>query len=637
MTAPVPDPSPSSSEELARSVRGGNAARAAGILAAMEALYGLPTSTAKTGPESRPGSQPEAAPGTTSEAQIRPAGSLTDDGGFVPFYFTDPQRAETYAREHSFLSEGEAVPAPRHADPKALLRSALDGRYAGIVIDPGTEDPAVLTPETMKEILGVPEGPGGRVEGGLEEGRPSEAPGPGPAAAVEPPPPHPLDLAQRVRRSPFLDPVPAPDIPPARARELLQELRQLQMEDRIPVWEVVDTLAFQMRFFVPVAPDPAHGLRWPLVVRHPRDREMPSVWIFTDPDEARRALEPLTADVETLELSGLEAFRWIWAVPTPVREVVIDLYPDSPPPFFVPDTWMLGALYPHFMECPDLGRVDKVPLSEIGALPGARGTKPECVRALVEGWADLERSGGGPTETVRHAGDRYLPVITSPERRGATAGARGFEPPPESDPPFRSWLTESVGVSGVVLDPDGPHPLILDHTDLAVLALWSETGRQPDGTALAELVEELREELGAGIAGRILADWPRYFWTLQAGGSGVAAGEEAGTDGGTRAMTLPERDTCPVFTSEEKIRRFLEECRNRELVGPGMQALVYLSGWAFNVFREIHVRYREGGWLNPDTAPPDEGMEIGTDMVRSSLARIEWRLQPRVPGFLANP
>ena len=93
----------------------------------------------------------------------------------------------------------------------------------------------------------------------------------------------------------------------------------------------------------------------------------------------------------------------------------------------------------------------------------------------------------------------------------------------------------------------------------------------------------------------------------------------------------------PVFTSEEAILHFLEDCRERGLVGSGMQALVYLSGWAFNVFREIHVRYREGGWLNPDAAPPNEGMEIDPEMVRSALARIELRLQPRIPGFLAEP
>ena len=641
MTSSEQDTSSSGAEDLARAVRAGETRRAARILSALEALHALPTSPTESRGE---------AEGDAPRPGSRQAGGLTEDGDFVPFYFTDRGRAETYAREHGFLGDEEVADPPSYTDPTAPLRAALDEGYAGIVIDPGSDHPVVLTPDTMKEILGARETPGDDSADEPVAGPDSETSGSGAAATVEPPSPHLLDLAQRVRRSPTLDPVPAPELPPARARELLQELRELRMEERIPVWEVVDSLAFQMRFFVPVAPDPAYGLRWPLVVRHPRDPELPSVWIFTDPDEARRALDPLPADVETLELSGLEAFRWIWAVPTPVREVVIDLYPDSPPPFFVPDTWMVGALYPHFMDCPDLRRVTRVPLPEIGGLPGARGTKPECVRALVEGWAGLERSGDGSAEAIRHAGGRYLPVVTSPEgARSPGSPAPGDRPIPgtdESEPPFRSWLVESSDVSGVVLDPDGPHPLALDHTDLAILTLWSETGEQPGGTALAGLVAELREELGAGAAGRILADWPRYFWALQTGGGGgdVGIGHEGGAgpaEAGsaareTRAMTLPERDACPVFTSEEKIRTFLQDCRDRGLVGPGMQGLAYLSGWAFNVFREIHLRYREGGWLDPDTAPPEDGLEIDTDMVRSALARIEWRLQPRVPGFLAN-
>lgn len=614
-------------EKVSRALEAGDVAAARRLLGALGPLFGLP------GPR---------------EA----GGGLTEDGEFVPFYFTDRERAEAYAQEHGFLARtdgearaererrevqepreewegrrgrtGETPPAgpPVYEDPLAPLGKAVERGFGGVVIDPAGPRPLPLTRDTLVDLLSASdatapdEGPERRSGAGVGES-------PRQKQRTAPPSPHLLDLAERVRRSPTLDPVPPPARPATEAREVVQELRELLLEDRVPLWEVVDTLAYETAFHVPVAPEPAHGLRWPLLVRHPRDPSSPSVWIFTDEEKARRSLDDVPGQIETLRLSGLEAFRWIWAVPTPVKEVVVDLYPDSPPPLFVPDTWMLGAILPHFLDCPDLRGVRRVPREEIGGLPGARGTKPECVRALVEPWieglgdaADVGGRGGESPEgePVRHHGSRYLPVDSS----GAWS--------PAPSPPFRAWLRASADYSGVLVDPDGPHPLPLDHADLAVLALWAEEGAQPDGTDLARLVEELRDDLGPAVRGRILADWPRYFWALQGGG-----------DEPTRALTLPDRDVCPVFTSEERIRTFLDEARERGLLGGEMEPLAYLSGWAFNVFREIHLRYREGGWLDPESPRPGTGLELDPDTVRGALARIEWKLQPRVPGFLANP
>lgn len=594
-------------EGLRRAVEAGDLEAATRLLRAIGPLYGLPGAR-------------------------RAGGGLTADGDFVSFYFTDPGRALDYAREHDFLGRDEEEDPPRIDNPFDPLRQARDGDFAGVVLDPGSSRPLPLAGETIDGLLAHSE------RTADDEPEIAGEPGAGAAgAATPPPPPHLLDLAERVRRSPPLDPVPPPDRSPVEARELIQELRELAMDDRMPVWEVVDTLAHEMAFHVPVAPEPAHGLRWPLTVRHPRDPDSPSVWVFTDPDRARRSLDQLPGKVETLRLSGLEAFRWIWAVPTPVPEVVVDLYPDSPPPLFVPDSWMLGALYPHFLDCPDLRRVGRVPRDELGSLPGARGTKLEAIRALTEPWIDLtgtgaaaeappttypataERTGPATTEResdlVRHEGGRYLPAHPS----GTWTRA--------SSPPFRGWLRSSSDHSGVLLHPEDGAPLPLDHADLAILALWAESGSQPRGEDVAGLVEELREDLGPATAGRILADWPRWFWALQGGGE----------DQPTRAMTLADRDTCPVFSSEDRIRAFLEQAREGGLVSGEMQPLAYLSGWAFNVFREIHIRYREGGWLDPEGPRPETGLEMGAETIRAALARIEWRLQPRVPGFLANP
>lgn len=611
-------------EGLRRAVEAGDLEAATRLLRAIGPLYGLPGAR-------------------------RAGGGLTADGDFVSFYFTDPGRALDYAREHDFLGREEDADPPRVDDPFEPLRQARDEDFAGVVLDPGSSRPLPLPVETIHGLLSHSErtdddgevpgdaDAGAAGEGTAEKGRGGAAPSPSAGGGTPPPPPHLLDLAQRVRRSPPLDPVPPPDRSPAEARELIQELRELAMDDRMPVWEVVDTLAYEIAFHVPVAPEPAHGLRWPLTVRHPRDSDSPSVWVFTDPDRARRSLDQLPGKVETLRLSGLEAFRWIWAVPTPVPEVVVDLYPDSPPPLFVPDSWMLGALYPHFLDCPDLRRVGRVPRDGLGSLPGARGTKLEAIRALTEPWIDLTGAGAAAdapprmtpaaaeradpataeqeSELVRHDGGRYLPARPS----GAWTRA--------SSPPFRAWLRASSDHSGVLLNPESEAPLALDHADLAILALWAESGSQPRGEEVAALVEELREDLGPATAGRILADWPRWFWALQGGGE----------DEPTRAMTLADRDTCPVFSSEDRIRAFLEQVREGGLVSGEMQPLAYLSGWAFNVFREIHVRYREGGWLDPEGPRPETGLEMGAETIRAALARIEWRLQPRVPGFLANP
>jgi hypothetical protein len=204
-------------------------------------------------------------------------------------------------------------------------------------------------------------------------------------------------------------------------------------------------------------------------------------------------------------------------------------------------------------------------------------------------------------------------------------------------------------MDGVLLDPASEHPLALDHTDLTVLALWCGMDERPDGTDLAVGIENVRGELGERIAGRVVADWPRYYWAQQ-----PAEGDEPG-----HALTLPDRDTCPVFTSEEKVTRFLGRVQDWELVDEGMKPAMYLTGWAFNVFREMTGRYEEGGWIDPramkileslsdaeetlggafDTIDPDatdgDGLEVSPAMAEAALERIDERLLPRVPGFVA--
>lgn len=651
----MPDPPPDASvgPELVRAVRADDLDRVAEILTGIESLFSIP-------------SQSDAVERLQSgEAGMPPAaGGLTQDGDFVPFYFTDQDRARAYAVEHGFLDDPEQTMLTLGGEPARLIRVCLERGFGGMVLNPGTDHPAPLARQTVAELarrMGV------QWEGAEEE--PDAAPAPGPRAesgggdrsptSALTPPPHALNLAERVRKSPDLGTTPPPDVAAGECGRMLQELRELWAQDRIPPWELLDTLAYRMAFHVPVRPEPVQGLRWPLVARHPQNQEKPAIWIFTDPDQAREAMAGLSEDVETVRLSGLEALRWIWAAPSRIEEIIIDLYPGSPGPFSLPDVWALSVFYPHFLDYSNLDQVERVPLGRLGELPGARGTKAECVRALVQQWKELvalRSAEDGPVEPVSHGQRRFRPIFSAPDRYFDFDSARpdrSGTPVPMKDrdeAPFREWLLQSKDCDGVILDPGSAHPLPLDHTDLAFLALWTGMGRRPDGTDLAVGVASARDDLGPRICGRIVADWPRYYWALQPG-----EGEE-----GPQAMTLPDRDACPAFTSEEKIQRFLGRVREWDMVPEGMQPLMYLTGWAFNVFQEMRTRYREGGWIDPralDIArelgeageaaaellgPSDrdaldgEGLEVSPEMVRSALARIEWRLQPRVPDFLAE-
>lgn len=626
MDEPHADPTPST-PALARAVRDDDLRAAAAVLDAVGTLYAVRSSASGEG-----------APGASRSPDAEEIGAVTDDRRFVPFYFTEAARARAYVREQGLVAEGEA-PRIVERSVRECVRRCLDGDFGGLVVDPGTPEPAALGPRELT-----------RVREHLRSDDLSDA-APPPAEARLAPPPHALDLADRVRRSPDLERVEAPDVDPGECRDVVRELRELASEGRMPPWELVDTLAFRLAFHVPRAPEPVRGLRWPFTVRHPRDGRTPAVAVFADEEDAAEALAEAGGPVETVRLSGLEAFRWVLAAPVPVEEILVFGHPAEPP-VPVPDRLALAALYPHAFPEVDLRRVERVPLEGLGALPGARGTKPECVRALVEGAGDLveaRRTDGGPADPVEHRGRTLLPVFSGRDalrRYRSTDEGRGLEPREASGAgpaPFRRWLLESTEGDGLILDPGSETPLVLDPTDLAVLWLWADEGTQPDGRDLVDAVSGIRDDLGPRVAGRIVADWPRYYWAVRAGG-----GED-----GPGTLSLPGRDACPVFTSEERIRGFLEAVRDRELVEEDVRPLLYLTSWAFNVFQEMRTRYREGGWIDPDpddvvrriddhdgTAsggddPTFGGFPVTEEVLRAALARIEWRLQPRVDGFLA--
>lgn len=657
----MPDrPTPDLAESLARAVQAEDLETAARLLAGLDDLLALPSQTKAVEYLEQGGEPPEVLGATTAE------------GMFVPFYFTDGDHALAYLRDQGRVADDDEAMLLMSANPARRVRDSLERGFGGIVLNPRSSHAAVLDRDAVRALSGMLKGPApaagagspaDAADGGGETPAAEGAAPPDGAAAVERTAepegqgagsPEEI-LLSRVERAPTLDPVPPPGNGPEECRERFQELRREWDEDGIPAWRLLDGLGFELAVHVPVRPEPVFGLRWPLVSPHPDDPGQPAVRVFTHPDDAASALAELP-DVETVHLSGVEALRWIWASPGRIEGVVFDLYPGAPGHLTIPDTWALAVLYPHFLDYSELERVERVPLGRLGELPGARGLKAETVRALTERWSDLvtlEPGEGEPPLRVERDGRRYLPAFTSPDRYFDFDSAhpdRSAAPHPAGDAaPFQDWLVASTECDGVLLDPESRRPLPLDHTDLAMLALWTGTGRRPDATDLVVGVESARQELGERIAGRIVADWPRYYWAIQR------------SDGDTpdQAMTLPRRDACPVFTSEEKVGRFLAKVREWELVGEEMKPAMYLSGWAFNAFREMAGRYREGGWINPramrileslsesggmldgafDAIDPDasdgDGLEVTPAMARAALERIDERLMPRVPGFVA--
>ncbi len=633
------NPSAEVVEALSRALQRKDLEEAARILGGLETLLALPSQTKAIRYLEEGGERPDV------------LGATTADGAFVPFYFTDGDHALEFLRAQGRVEDDDEAMLLMGADPALRIRDCLERGFGGMVLNPRSPHAAVLDRDTVAGLSGMIAGPAPGAEGASPpEERPAR---PSPPEPSEPASPAEV-LRRRVEEGPSLEPVPPPGISAEESRDRFQELRRAWSEERIPAWELLDGLGFEIGVHVPVRPEPVHGLRWPLVSPHPDDPERPSVRVFTHPEAADAALAELP-DVETLHLSGIEALRWIWAAPAAVDGVVFDLYPDGPAHLTIPDTWGLAILYPHFLDYSEFERVERVAPGRLGGLPGARGLKAEVVRSLVEGWSDLvglETGKGSAAATVEHDGGRYLPAFTSPDRYfdfdTAHPDRSGDPRPVGEDAPFQEWLLASSECDGVLLDPASPHPLVLDHTDLAILALWCGTGRRPDATDLAVGVASAREELGARVAGRIVADWPRYYWAHQPG-----EGDEP-----TRAMTMPDRDACPIFTSEEKVTRFLGRIREWGMVDEGMKPARYLTGWAFNVFREMAGGYEDGGWIDPramkileavaddgemldgafDAVDPDatdgDGLEVSPAMARAALERIDERLMPRVPGFV---
>jgi hypothetical protein len=522
---------------------------------------------------------------------------------------------------HGLRAQKQAGLGTRPMATAALIEWVLRARVERLVVDAGLPIERHYDRDDLVKMLH------------LAGGDPSAADPTGPDPALEPSPgaadaaAAPDAPARPEARA--LACTPPPGREPDESRAAFQALRVRAEKRTINLWEYVDGLAFDLDLWVPIHEKPVDGFTWPMLHKHPDKEDKRILFTFSHLPTA----EAMLPGARFAHLAGIEAMRWVWAAPKHIDEVAIDLHKDTTGWLTFPNYWVLSAVYPQFVDVPDPAAVARVGLVRLGGLVGARGTKPEVARALAADWRELVAvagADGGPPPPVEIEGRRCLPVFSDPKQCFAFLSAhRGYPQTPVragAEPPFGAWLAATAGCDGVVLDPTGPWPLVLDHTDLLWAELWARSGRQPDPADLvAEVTRLVRAQaIPMALAARLVADWPRYF-------IGVAR-----TDTGGTVLKLPEGDVCAVFTSAEKAAFFIDAHRTLGIFrgAEGLKPMPILHRWTHSVFHAV-VEQFEAACIDPEPGA-GTGLHLDRAALAAAVERIEERLQPRVPGFVAN-
>jgi hypothetical protein len=150
----------------------------------------------------------------------------------------------------------------------------------------------------------------------------------------------------------------------------------------------------------------------------------------------------------------------------------------------------------------------------------------------------------------------------------------------------------------------------------------------PDGWKLINTVARLTYEkrITAALAGRLLADHPRYW-----------AGLSQTPDGGGSLLMVPKSDACALFTSQDLAQKyidFLRSLENAKSQMEGMQPIPLLTRWHTSALAVAAEQFTEVA-INPDPYGT-EGLFLGRDALDAALVRIDEKLKPRVPGFIAE-
>jgi len=409
-------------------------------------------------------------------------------------------------------------------------------------------------------------------------------------------------LRKRALETPSLSPRPLTGRPEEACRAALFALKEQVAIGVAEPWQFMEALAYEADVLLPVAAPSGDGLLWP------------------EPHAITRAEAARRLPQKAIHLSGLEALRWLWSAPNPGNAVVLggsETFPLD---------WAAMVLFPAASEIADLRKVPIVSHVLLGRLPGARGLKPQALRALALHWKDLVKfqephmvNGEGERD-----GMRYLPLFCSLRSlaafRFAPQGFAGTPDPAGSVPPFTRWLPAAARCDGLLLEAAaGGAPLPLDHTDLLVLQAWATNPlRAPQSS---EIIREAGRLLDAQIltqelAGRIAADLPRYWIARR----------------GAELFRFPGTDGCCLFTSEADTKLFLEKARTLD-VDVDFQPAPLTSRWHQNAFLTV-AQESSDVWICPEDPLFGGGLHLTKDGLLSALRRLDEGLKPRVPGFV---
>lgn len=442
-------------------------------------------------------------------------------------------------------------------------------------------------------------------------------------------------LWEQARTGPPPALTPRPGREGAAARGRLLEIKRLGDDGVDQPWELSEHLAFDLDLCVATNPRKIEGRPWPLLYQDRDTRTGQDVRIthlYSTEDAMRAELSSAPEDQRNYQVvAGVEAFRWIWSCPETIAEIFID-HPDPAGWVSFPQTWIVPMLFPTFLSVPDLTAVEAVPLARLGGLPRVAGLEPRALRALVKGWKQLlgpPQSNEVEFAAVEHSGGRYLPIYSDAEQFfDWSRSGQGEATTPEAagdEPAFESWLVRARDVDGAVLDPASPSPLTLDHTDLLFLSMWSKTGVQPSGMQLASQLGALLRagHVAAHIAGRIAADWPSYFvGTLNQNGQ-------------NSLIMVPGTDDMAVFTNDQHFNDFVGTYRMAGMITGEVNQVQVVSRWQASVFRGATDMF-SGAWIDPTALDMDSGLRLDGTGLDAALARLEYRLRPRVAGFGAG-
>ncbi len=326
---------------------------------------------------------------------------------------------------------------------------------------------------------------------------------------------------------------------------------------------------------------------------------------------------------ELTSLPAGQALRWIWASPCEAGQVQVD--PDGPEgPLLLTERDVLAAFFPSVLPLPDLDQVPELPVERFCELPRLHGLAPEVMRTLASSpLFGFPLDGALVTVPLTDTNERegaYLPVFTSTERHLAyarTCPGRREAPVAFDASPFLSFLRAAMRCDGVVVDPESPHALVLDHWELFFLHLWTTERRTPDGGLVSKTLGELLCEapIDQRTAGRIVAEWPFFLAArfVDEPHSGLVA--------------VPNTDDLALFTSERALADFTRVHQRNGSLTRELQPVHLLPRLRRSVFDVAHERF-SGVCIDAETTSEGRGIRLDGKGLDGALERLEEKLAP---------